>query len=141
MPVFPSRAWVEAAVALVNADAESVAAGRGWTGDFGIVIEAESGKLAAHFTVWAKPTEGRIAEFRVLPDPDDLDEFEPAYRIRAPYSIWKGLLLEQVDPVQAILKRTLRVEGDVQPILERMRYKGIAARVLGRIDTRFADEG
>ena len=73
-------------------------------------------------------------------DPDDLDEFEPAYRIHAPYSVWKGLLLGSVDPVEAILKRRLRVDGDVQPILERMRYKDIAARVLARLETRFADE-
>jgi putative sterol carrier protein len=73
-------------------------------------------------------------------DPDDLDELEPQYRIRAPYSVWKGLLLGSVDPVEAILKRRLRVDGDVQPILERMRYKDIAARALSKLETRFIDE-
>ncbi len=140
MPVFPSRAWAEAAMALVNADPDTVAAARGWTGDFGLIIEAERGRLDEHFVVWVRPEDGRVAELRVLADPDDLDEFEPAYRVRAPYSIWKGLLLGSVDPVQAILQRRLRVEGDVQPILERMRYKDIAARVLSRMETRFVDE-
>jgi hypothetical protein len=32
------------------------------------------------------------------------------------------------------------VDGDVQPILERMRYKDIAARVLSQLETRFIDE-
>src|SRR5512138_1944555 len=140
MPVFPSRAWAEAAMALVNADPDTVAAARGWRGDFGLVIEAESGKLERHFVAWLRPEQGRIAELRVLADPDDLDEFEPAYRLRAPYSVWKGLLLGSVDPVEAILKRRLRVDGDVQPILERMRYKDIAARVLSKLETRFTDE-
>jgi putative sterol carrier protein len=140
MPVFPSRAWAEAAMALVNADPESVAAARGWRGDFGLVIEAERGKLAEHFVAWVRPEDGRVAELRVLVDPDDLDELEPEYRIRAPYSVWKGLLLGSVDPVEAILVRRLRVDGDVQPILERMRYKDIAARVLSRLETRFIDE-
>lgn len=127
-------------MALLNADPETVAAGRGWSGDFGIVIESEPGKLEEHFVAWVRPEDGRVAELRVLVDPDDLDEFEPAYRIRAPYSVWKGLLLGRVDPVEAIVKRRLRVEGDVQPILERMRYKDIAARVLSKLETRFADE-
>ena len=127
-------------MALVNADPDSVAAGRGWRGDFGVVIEAEAGKLDEHFVVWLRPEEGRVAELRVLVDPDDLDEFEPAYRLSAPYSVWKGILLGSVDPVEAIVKRRLRVEGDVQPILERMRYKDIAARVLSRLETRFIDE-
>jgi hypothetical protein len=127
-------------MAMVNADPEIVAAGRGWKGEFGLVIESEPGKLEEHFVAWVRPDEGRIAELRVLADPDDLDELEPAYRIRAPYSVWKGLLIGSVDPVQAILQRTLRVEGDVQPILERMRYKDIGARVLARLQTRFIDE-
>ncbi|MGZ6134671.1 MAG: SCP2 sterol-binding domain-containing protein [Myxococcaceae bacterium] len=140
MPVFPSRGWAEAAMAMLNADPESVAAGRGWTGDFGLVIESEPGKLDEHFVAWVRPEDGRIAELRVLLDPDDLDELEPAYRIRAPYSVWKGLLRGSVDPVQAILQRRLRVDGDVQPILERMRYKDIGTRVLAQLDTRFIDE-
>ena len=127
-------------MAVVNADPEIVAAGRGWRGDFGLVIESEPGRLEEHFVAWVRPDEGRIAELRVLADPDDLDELEPAYRIRAPYSVWKGLLTGSMDPVQAILQRTLRVEGDVQPILERMRYKDIGARVLSRLQTRFIDE-
>jgi putative sterol carrier protein len=140
MPVFPSRGWAEAAMALVNADPDSVAAGRGWTGDFGVVIESEPGKLDEDFVAWVRPEEGRVADLKILFDPDDLDELEPAYRIRAPYSVWKGLLLGSVDPVEAIVKRKLRVDGDVQPILERMRYKDIAARVLSRLETRFIDE-
>jgi len=140
MPVFPSRGWAEAAMALVNADPDIMAAGRGWAGDFGVVIESELGKLDNHFVAWVRPEEGRVADLKILVDPDDLDEFEPAYRIRAPYSVWKGLLLGNLDPVEAILKRKLRVDGDVQPILERMRYKDIAARVLSRLQTRFIDE-
>lgn len=127
-------------MALLNADPEMVSASRGWKGDFGVVIEAEAGKLDEHFVAWVRPENGRVAELRVLVDPDDLDELEPAYRIHAPYSVWKGLLLGSLDPVEAIVKRRLRVEGDVQPILERMRYKDIAARVLSRLETRFADE-
>lgn len=140
MPVFPSRAWAEQAMALVNADPESVAAGRDWKGDFGIVIEAEPGRLATPFVVWIHPENGRIAELRVLVDPDDLDELEPAYRIAAPFSVWKALLRGTLDPVQALARRRLRVDGDVQPIMERMRYKDIASRTLAGIETRFADE-
>src|SRR5215468_1511629 len=105
MPVFPSRVWAEAAMALVNADPDILAAGRGWRGDFGVVIEAEPGGLEEDFVAWIRPEEGRVVELRVLADPDDLDELEPAYRLRAPYSVWKGLLLGGVDPVEAILKR------------------------------------
>ena len=70
MPVFPSRGWAEAAMTMLNADPESVAAGRGWTGDFGLVIEAEPGKLDEHFVAWVRPEEGplrlRLASWRCM---------------------------------------------------------------------------
>ena len=140
MPDFPSRAWCEEALRLLEADPETVRAGQGWTADIGVVVAAERGKLDKPFVVYFKPVEGRIESWKVLVDPDDLDEFEPAYRIQAPYSVWKGLLLRTVDPVEAVLRRQVQVDGEIQPLVERIQHKRLAERVLERIETRFVDE-
>jgi putative sterol carrier protein len=140
MPKFPSKEWCEEAVRLTNSDPESVAAGQGWKGDFGMVVDAEPGKLAKAFVVHLVPKDGLITQLRVLDDPDDLDEFEPAYVARAPYTVWKELLKGTLDPVEAVLKRRIVVTGDLQPLIERMRYKGIADRVFTQLKTEFVDE-
>jgi putative sterol carrier protein len=140
MPQFPSRAWCQEALRLLEADPETVRAGKGWTADIGVVVEAEAGKLDKPFVVYVRPVEGRIEEWKVLVDPDDLDEFEPVYRIRAPYSVWKGFLTGTVDPIEAVLRRRVQVDGDLQPLVERMQHKGLAERVLERIQTDFIDE-
>ena len=139
MPLFPSKEWCEAAIALLHADPEAAAAGEGWHGDFGAVTEPE-GALKKPFTVYVVPRGGRIERFSVLADPDDLDEIEPVYVARAPYSVWKGLLKGTLDPVEAVLKRRIALKGDVQPLIERMKYKGIADRVLAAVKTEFIDE-
>jgi putative sterol carrier protein len=140
MPKFPSKEWCEEAVRLTNADHEAAAAGQGWTGDLGLVVESEPGKLTRDFVIHIVPRNGRIEKLRVLDDPDDLDEFEPAYVVRAPYSVWKALLKNTLDPVEAVLKRRISVKGDMQPLIERMRYKGIADRVFDGLETEFIDE-
>lgn len=140
MPVFPSKEWCEEAVRLVNSDPEIAEAGAGWEGDFGAVILAEPGKLAVAFVVHIVPKEGRITRMKVLPDPDDLEEIEPAYLARAQYSVWKQLILGTLDPVEAVLKRRIDVRGDLQPLIERLKYKGIADRVMAALNTKFADE-
>lgn len=140
MPVFPSREWAEAAIALLNADEETAEAGLGWEGDFGVVIEAEPGKLARAFVVHLEPQGGKVKGLRVLADPDDLEEIEPAYLARAPYSVWKALLQGTLDPVEAVLRRRISIQGDVQPLIERARHKGIAERLLAKLETVFADE-
>ena len=140
MPKFPSKEWCEEAVRLTNSDPESGPAGQGWTGDFGVVVDPEPGKLAKVFVVHIAPKDGRIGKPRVLDDPDDLDEFDPAYVARAPYSVWKALLRGTLDPVEAVLQRRISVKGDLQPLIERMRYKGIADRVFAQLKTEFTDE-
>ncbi len=141
MATFPSKEWAEQAVQLVNEDPEAALAGKGWEGDFGAVVLPEPGKLNKAFTAHLVPKDGRIEKLKVLPDPDDLEEIEPAYVARAPYSVWKGLLTGQLDPVEAVLKRRIDVKGDLQPLMERLRYKGIADRVMAKMKTTFPDEG
>jgi putative sterol carrier protein len=140
VPVFPSKEWAEAAIALLNADEETAEAGQGWEADFGVVIDAEPGKLARAFVVHIEPQDGRVKRFRVLVDPDDLEELEPSYLARAPYSVWKALLQGTLDPVEAVLRRRISVQGDVQPLIERAKHKGIADRLLAKLETVFADE-
>ncbi|HMK72153.1 MAG TPA: SCP2 sterol-binding domain-containing protein [Myxococcaceae bacterium] len=140
MPDFPSRAWCEEALRLLETDPETRRAGEGWTADFGVVVDAEPGKLERPFVVYVRPVNGRVERWSVHPDPDDLDELDPVYRIRAPYSVWKGVLLGTVDPIEAVLRRRVEVQGDIQPLIEKMQHKGLAERVLAAIDTHFADD-
>jgi putative sterol carrier protein len=140
MPVFPSKEWCEEVTRLANADPESADAGEGWEGDFGAIIEAEQGKLANTFAVHWIPKDGRISQVRVLGDADELEEIEPSYLARAPYSVWKGIIQGKLDPMEQLVKRRLTIAGDAQPLMERIRYKGMAARILSKLSTEFADE-
>ena len=141
MPLFPSKEWCEEAIRLVNADPEVPEAGAGWQGDFGAIVEPEAGKLTRPFCVHVTPRNGRIEQFKVVPDPDDFDEIEPAYLARAPYSVWKQMIRGELDPMEALMKRRIALRGDVQPLLERVRYAGIGLRVLAGLETKFVDEG
>ena len=140
MATFPSKQWCEEAVRLVNADPERSLAARGWSGDIGVIIDAEPGRLARPFVVHVVPRDSRIETLRVLEEPDDLDEFEPAYLARAPYTVWKQLLQGRLDPVEAVLRRSISVKGDLQQLIERLRFKGIADRVLTGLKTEYLDE-
>ena len=140
MATFPSKEWCEEAVRLVNEDPERSLAARGWKGDVGVVVDAEPGQLARPFVVHVRTRDMHVEPPRVLEDPDDLDELEPAYLARAPYSVWKQLLLGSLDPVEAVLRRRIAVKGDLQQLIDRLRFKGLADRVLAGLQTEYADE-
>lgn len=140
MATFPSKEWCEQAIRLVNEDPERALAAQGWVGDIGVIVDAEPGKLARAFVAHVMTRDCRIDKLRVLDEPDDLDEFDPAYLARAPYSVWKQLLQGSLDPVEAVLRRRIAVKGDLQQLIERLRFKGVADRVFAQLKTEYLDE-
>ena len=137
MAHFPSEEWCREAIALAEADPEAEVAGRGWEGDFCCVMNPEPPHLAAPFAIYLKPSGGKVVEFRVLDDLDEIEEIDPAYVARASYSVWKGLVTGELDPIEAVLRRRIELKGDVQPIIEKARYKSIVERVLSKVKTEF----
>ena len=138
--IFPSPEWLAAAVAAVNAEPDLARALSGLEPDLGAVVEPDPPSFRGAFAVYGRQEGGRIAEARVLPDPDDLLELEPAYVLRAPYRLWKELLLGRLDPVKTALSGRLRVEGDLQALVRRSGYRALVERALATVATTFADE-
>jgi putative sterol carrier protein len=116
-----------------------VAAGLGFTGDFAVVM-TPSPLLPEGFAVYLRPASGRVHDFRVLDDCDEADELGAAYVVKASFEVWKGLLLGQLDPVEAVLMRRIAIQGDLQPLIERAGHKGLVERVLSRVQTEFMDD-
>ncbi len=138
--VFPSEAWLRAVLAAVTAPPDLPAALGGLGDDLAAVVEAEPPALGAPFAVYGRQERGRIERVRVLPDPDDILELEPAYVVRAPYRVWKALLHGD-DPVRAALSGLVRVEGDLESLVRRAHYRYIVEAALATVRTEFPDEG
>jgi SCP-2 sterol transfer family len=107
--------------------------------DLAAVVEADAPALWKPFAAYGRQDRGRIATWRVLPDPDEIWELEPAYVVRAPYRVWKGLLQGE-DPVRSALSGRLKVEGDLQALVRRAHYRTIVDSALARVATEFTDD-
>jgi hypothetical protein len=138
--LFPSEPWLAALVAAANRHPDLPAALAGLGRDLAAVIEADPPALRATLAAYARQEGGRIAGVRVLADPDDVYELEPAYVVRAPYRVWKALLRGE-DPVKAALSGRVRVEGDLQALVRRAHYRYVMDAALASLATEFADEG
>jgi hypothetical protein len=131
---FASREWIEAAVAALNAQPDLAEALAGLDGDAALVVEADRPAFPRSVAVHAEQEGGRIARFRVLADEDDVLELEPAYVVRAPYRVWKALL-RGGDPVKAALSGQVTVEGDLEALVRRARYRYVVDAALAALAT------
>ena len=138
--IFPSEPWLVALVAAANRHPDLPDALRGLGSDLAAIVEAEPPALRKSFAVYGRQDRGRIAGVRVLADPDEIWELEPAYVVRAPYEVWKALVRGD-DPIGAALSGRVKVQGNLEALVRRAGYRHVLEAALGCIETEFADEG
>ncbi len=139
MPVFPSSEWLDAYVAAINDSTEFAEAASTFRADLSYVFEADPdhGHLA---DVWARagvvdgvcewwhydvgPVEGAKAEFV----------------LRAPYSMWREIILGEVDPMEAMLDGDLAVTGHLPTLLRYVRATNELVTLAASVSTNFDGE-
>jgi hypothetical protein len=133
---FGSREWIAAVVAALNAQRDLSAALQGLGRDAALVVEADPPAWPRAVAAWAEHDGRRIARWRLLADDDEVLELEPAYVIRAPYRAYRQIL-GGADPVQAALSGRVRVEGDLEALVRRTRYRHVVDAALAAVPTEF----
>ncbi len=118
--VFPSQAWVEALVSVLNRDERYAQIARNWEGDLLFVVKPDDtggkpgGERPSH--VYLDLWHGKCRSGRYLaPEEDDLPK--PAFTLTAGFGQFQQILQGQLDPMQAMLTRRLQVAGNMAYIL------------------------
>lgn len=129
MPEFPSEAWCQWAIRLLNEDRDAAGAAEGWDGDFGVVIDREGGAMGISI---GAPVNGKLPEPRFV-SPDAVEAAQPRFFARASQADWWALIEGGLDPIAAIVQKRLVARGDLTPVIARLQYRGLAERWLERI--------
>ncbi len=137
---FASAEWIAALVEAVNGERDLPRALSGLGRDLAAVVEAQGPAFPRSVSAWGRQEGGRIAEWRILEDEDEILELEPAYVVRARYPVWKDLVRGRLDPVRAALGGEVRVEGDLESLVRRAGYRYVLESALRAVKTEFPDE-
>ncbi len=131
---FGSREWLAAVVSKLGAHPDLAEALAGLGRDAAFVVEADPPAWPRTVVAWVEQRQGRLGRWRILEDEDEILELEPAYVVRAPYGAIRALL-QGGDPVQAALSGRIRVEGDLEALIRRARYRHVLDDVLAAVKT------
>lgn len=138
MPTFPTDAWFQEYIALINGSPEYAEAAGDWEGDVSLLIEAEPDKQVprdvwAWLDLWHEACRGGGVV-------DEERGAGAAFVIRAPYSRWKEIVIGRLEPVKAMMQGKLRVQGDLPAIVRQIRAVNEMVFLAQQIDTTFPDE-
>jgi hypothetical protein len=121
--------FCRAAVDAFNQDPDAAAAARGWKGAFGLVIHRGTSSLHVHV---GAPQEGKLPPPRFC-TAAELAALAPEYFAAADEATWRELVEGTLDPVGAVVARRLTLRGDLEPVVARLGYRGLAERWVQRL--------
>lgn len=138
MPTFPSDAWFQDYIRLINGSTEYAEAAGDWEGEVSLLIEAEPDKglpsdVWALLDLWHEACRGGGVV-------DEGRGARAAFVIRAPYSRWKDIVRGDLEPVKAMMQGKLRVQGDLPAIVRQIRAVNEMVHLAELVETTFPDE-
>jgi putative sterol carrier protein len=132
---FPSEEWIRDLSRRLNESESYDRSARDWEGDFVFVVEPDEGYPTEAYLFLALH-HGKSPGAELISAPGDR---ETEFVMSAPYSTWRRVIEGKLDPIQGMMTRQLKVEGNMMKI---MRYPKAAKEIVdccALIPTAFPD--
>jgi len=108
---FPENSWLQAFKEILNTDEKYAHIARKWEGDFMFNIEA-GGALSTEVKLYIDLWHGTCREAFIV-DETSPGNIQPAFILSASYNNFVRVLKGNLDPMQAMVTRKLRVQGSM----------------------------
>lgn len=108
---FPSNDWLQTFHNKLNADDQYARIAQKWEGDLMFQIEA-GGPLTEPIYFYLDLWHGKCREAFII-QAEKIQDYKPAFILTAPYENFKRLLKGELDPMQAMITRKLKVQGSM----------------------------
>ena len=132
---FPSDEWIKELSRLLNESETYERAARDWEGDFIFIVEPDEAYPQTAYLFLAL-YHGKSPDAAMV---SSRDERKAEFVISAPFSTWRQVIEGKLDPIQGMMTRKLKLEGNMMKI---MRYPKAAKEIVSccaKIPTDFGD--
>jgi len=134
---FPTDEWLQALKNKLNADERYARIANKWEGDIMFKIEPD-GPLKETIYYYTDLWHGKCRDAFTVEE-DQLDYHKPAYVLSAPYGNFARLLQGNLDPMQAMITRKLKVRGSMAYMMRNVPVVLDFVRCAQEIETEFPD--
>ena len=133
MFVFGSSEWLDAFHEAINGSQSYAEAAKNWEGDFYFVLEPE-GSMRQPVYYYVDLWHGKSRKAYVVEDSSDV---QPEFAISAPIHVWKRVIEKKLDPIQGLVTRQLKLEGNLGKILRAVKAAKELVNCTGEVPTEF----
>ncbi len=123
---FPSPEWVAEFENQINTSDAYANAAKTWEGDISLVIEGSAG---IYLDLW----HGKCRSAEYLADPSG--HSKPEFTITADMEKWKKVLAGKLDPVQGMVTRQIKLDGNLVKIMKNVKAAQELVRCATKVPT------
>lgn len=127
--LFPSQGWAEAFKVEINGSDAYASAAKNWEGDFYFIVDGEE-PAGLYVDLW----HGECRRIEYL---TDFSVHSPEFKITGGYDKWRRVIEGKQDPVQALVTRTLKLDGNLVKIMKNVKAAQELVRCATKVDTEF----
>jgi putative sterol carrier protein len=120
---FPSDEWIKELSRQLNDSETYEKSAHDWEGDFIFVAEPDDAYDETSY-MFLSLYHGKSPDAAVIASED---EREAEFVIRAPFSAWRQVIEGKLDPIQGMMTRKLKLQGNMMKI---MRYPKAAQEIV-----------
>jgi putative sterol carrier protein len=132
---FASEEWVQALKEAINASQGYAQAAKTWEGDFYFIVDP-GGPIAQEIVMYFDLYHGKCLDARICPD---RAAETPAFVINAPYAAWRKVIDKKLDPIQGLMTRQLKLQGDMVKIMKAVKAAKELVDCTTRVPTEFPE--
>ncbi len=133
MPDFLSDEWIKALQVEINESEAYAQAAKNWEGDFYFVIEPE-GEMTEPGIFYVDLWHGKCREAKLVTDEG---EKQPVFTMSASLSSWRKIITKQLDPIQGLMTRRLKLKGNMAMIMRNVKAAQELVECCTHIETEF----
>jgi len=133
MPIFATQAWLDETANLLNNDPNYAEGAKDWEGDYLYIIEPDEVQ-ATPIYYYVDLYHGKCRKATILNSPT---EVKAEFELSAPYSVWKKLLLGELDGNKALMTRKLKLKGNMAKIMRSTKASTAYFQALANLKTEF----
>jgi putative sterol carrier protein len=120
---FPSDAWIKKLSGRLNESESYERSAKDWEGDFLFVVEPD-GDYEDEAYLYLGLHQGKSTGAALV---ESEDERDTEFVIRAPYGNWRRVIEGELDPIQGMMMKRLKLSGNMMKI---MRYPKAAQEIV-----------
>jgi putative sterol carrier protein len=120
---FPSDAWIKELSRQLNESEAYEKSAKDWEGDFVFVVESDQAYDNTAY-LFLGLYHGKSPDAAMVTSED---ERETEFTLRAPFSVWRRVIEGELDPIQGMMTKKMKVQGNMMKI---MRYPKAAKEIV-----------